>query len=233
MADESATPSPPGGGSTLTKSRMEAISDGVMAFAMTLLVVDLAVRPPGSPLHQFLRSWPSYLAYLISFLTIGGAWIAHSGLTDSLEGVDRIFLRLNLVFLMLIAFLPFPTSLVGDALRETAGAERVATVVYGTTLLAIRLMFIVLSGYTRHTDLRQTGSADADMQEATKNFRYVVVGYLITIAVSLLFPVVAVVLYLVIALYLFVPFRAVAQELTGRRANSARPPAGPGGGGSA
>jgi uncharacterized membrane protein len=125
---------------------MEALSDGVMAFAMTLLVVDLALKPPGSPLDQFLGAWPSYLAYVISFLTIGGAWIAHGGLTDNLDRVDRILLRLNLMFLMLIAFLPFPTRLVGDALHQTAGAERVATVVYGTTLLAIRLMFFALSG---------------------------------------------------------------------------------------
>jgi len=217
LADENGTSNPPGRGSTLTKNRMEAISDGVLAFAMTLLVVDLALRPPGSPLRQFLQAWPSYLAYLISFLTIGGAWIAHSGLTDSLERVDRIFLRLNLLFLMLIAVLPFPTRLVGDALQKTVGAERVATVVYGTALLAIRLMFIALSGYTRHTDLRRAGTEDADMKEATSKFRYILVGYLITIAVSSLLPLLAVVLYLAIAVYLFVPFREVARELMGRR----------------
>ena len=56
----------------LSKNRMEGFSDGVFGFAITLLVVDLAVRPPGTPLQQVLHAWPSYLAYLTSFLTIGG-----------------------------------------------------------------------------------------------------------------------------------------------------------------
>jgi len=87
---------------------MEGFSDGVLAFAITLLVVDIAVRPPGSPSQEFFHAWPSYLAYLVSFFTIGGAWIAHHGLTDELDRIDQIFLRLNLLFLLAIAFLPFP-----------------------------------------------------------------------------------------------------------------------------
>ena len=88
MADEDAGPRK---GATLGKGRMEAFSDGVLAIAITLLVLDVAIRPPGSPLKQFLRGWPSYLAYLVSFLTIGGVWIIHHGLTDGLDRVDQIF----------------------------------------------------------------------------------------------------------------------------------------------
>ncbi len=135
----------PASRSLLSKDRMEALSDGVLAFAMTLLVVDLAVRPPGSPLHQFLAAWPAYLVYLISFLTIGSGWIAHNALTDGIDRVDRIFLRINLLFLMLVAFLPYPTRLVGASLHESTGAERVATGVYGLSLLAIRVVFFALT----------------------------------------------------------------------------------------
>ena len=76
---------------TLDKGRMEGFSDGVLAFAITLLVVDIALRPPGSPTQQFFHAWPSYVAYLVSFLTIGAAWIAHHGLTDELDRVDPLF----------------------------------------------------------------------------------------------------------------------------------------------
>jgi TMEM175 potassium channel family protein len=117
---------------------MEAFSDGVFAFAATLLVIDLAIHPPGSPLDQVLHAWPSYVAYLISFLTIGAAWLAHTAMTDRLERTDSIFLRLNLLLLLVVTFLPFPTGLVGDALREP-GSERVFVTMYGLTLLAIRL----------------------------------------------------------------------------------------------
>ena len=167
MADDEETASSRSS-SRLTKTRMEALSDGVLAIAMTLLVLDLALQPPGSPVEQFFREWPAYLAYLISFLTIGGAWIAHNALTDGLERVDRIFLRLNLLFLMLIAFLPFPTRLVGEALHEGTGAERLATVVYGISLLAIRLVFFGLTVYSRRMHLRRASSEDADMQEMGK-----------------------------------------------------------------
>jgi uncharacterized membrane protein len=63
---------------------MEALSDGVFGFAATLLVVDIALHPPGTPLEQALHAWPSYLAYIVSFLTIGAAWLGHTQLTDRL-----------------------------------------------------------------------------------------------------------------------------------------------------
>ena len=118
---------------------MEAFSDGVFAIAITLLVLDVAVHPPGTPLEQVLHAWPAYVAYVVSFLTIGAAWLAHTTLTDRLAHSDSIFLRLNLLLLLVVAFLPFPTRLVADALQHT-GAERVAVTFYGLTLLAIRVL---------------------------------------------------------------------------------------------
>ena len=91
----------------LGKGRMEAFSDGVFAIAITLLVLDVAVHPPGTPLEQVLHAWPAYVAYVVSFLTIGAAWLAHTSLTDRLAQSDSIFLRLNLLVLLVVAFLPF------------------------------------------------------------------------------------------------------------------------------
>jgi hypothetical protein len=67
----------------------------VFGFAATLLVLDIALRPPGTPLQQLLHAWPGYLAYLASFLTIGGAWLLHTALTDHLARADSLFLRPN------------------------------------------------------------------------------------------------------------------------------------------
>ena len=77
-----------------------------------------------------LHAWPSYLAYLISFLTIGGAWLAHTGLTDQLERIDPVILRLNLLVLLAVTFLPFPTRLTA-ALHNTSG-ERVFVTMFGS-----------------------------------------------------------------------------------------------------
>ena len=111
----------------------------MFAIAITLLVLDVAVHPPGTPLEQVLHAWPADAANIVSFLTIGAAWLAHTALTDRLAQSDSIFLRLNLLFLLVVAFLPFPTRLVADALQHT-DAERVAVTFYGLTLLAIRVV---------------------------------------------------------------------------------------------
>lgn len=77
----------------LVKSRLEAFSDGVFAIAATLLVLDISVHPPGTPLEQVLAAWPAYRAYVVSFLTIGLAWLGHTAMTDWLERTDSLFLR--------------------------------------------------------------------------------------------------------------------------------------------
>lgn len=194
-------------GATLSTSRMEALSDGVIAIAITLLVLEVAVRPPGSPLRQFLRGWPSYLAYVVSFVTIGAAWIGHHALTERLERADPVLLRLNLLFLLLIGFLPFPTRMVADSLSEGTDAERVAAVVYGVTLLAIRLVFFAMDTYTRREHLVSRGAGDADLQEARRKFRVSIVAYGVGIALAFLAPLVAVGFYFGIALFLVLPFR--------------------------
>jgi uncharacterized membrane protein len=164
-----------------------------------------------------LEAWPSYLAYVVSFLTIGSAWIDHNALTDRLERVDTVLLRLNLLFLLLVAFLPFPTRLVAESLHETLAPERVATVVYGITLLAIQLMFAGMDGYTRREHLLLAGVADPDLRDQRRKFRYVVVAYLITILLAVAVPAVAVAFYFAIAIFLVVPFRAVFRVLSGKQ----------------
>lgn len=196
---------------------MEEFSDGVMGFAITLLVVDIAVRPPGSPSEQFFNAWPSYLAYLVSFFTIGAAWIAHHGLTDGLDRVDSIFLRLNLLFLLAIAFLPFPTRLLVEGLDKSTAWQRLGVVVFGLTLLLIRLLFAALSAYVRNAQLRRAGVDDPDLDEAHKKFKFVIVAYVVIILFGLLLPKPAIFLYFAVALFLIVPFRTVARAISGAR----------------
>jgi uncharacterized membrane protein len=121
---------------------------------------------------------------------------------------------LNLLFLLAVSFLPFPTRLVADALDKTTSWQRVAAVVYGCTLLAIRLLFAALSAYVRRAHLRSPGVHDPDLEEARKKFRFAVAAYLVAILLSVLLPIVAIVLYFAIALVMIVPFRTVAREIS-------------------
>jgi Endosomal/lysosomal potassium channel TMEM175 len=86
----------PRGRQFLGTDQLAAFSDGVFAIAATLLVLDIAVHPPGTPLQQVLHAWPAYLAYVVSFLTIGAAWLVHTALTGRLARSDPIFLQIKL-----------------------------------------------------------------------------------------------------------------------------------------
>src|SRR3954453_10514809 len=89
---------------TMDIRRVEAFSDGVFAIAITLLVLELGV-PEGSAdlLRAFLDQWPAYLAYVISFSTIGAVWLAHSAVTSYLDRADPRLIRMNLLLLLLVA----------------------------------------------------------------------------------------------------------------------------------
>jgi uncharacterized membrane protein len=129
---------------SLRTSRMEALSDGIFAIASTLLVLDLAIPAVSSDVgHSLLHQWPTYLAYLVSFATIGNAWLNHSVITEYLERADAILLRLNLVLLFFVSVLPYPAHMLAEYL-SSENAERIAVTVYGLNLLAI-------SGFTSLT----------------------------------------------------------------------------------
>jgi TMEM175 potassium channel family protein len=210
---------PPRGRRVLSKDRMEGFSDGVFGFAATLLVLDLAVHPPGTPLQQVLHAWPGYLAYVVSFLTIGGTWLLHTALTDQLARTDQLFLRLNLLLLLVVVFLPFPTGLVAEHLHNSSG-ERVYVTLYGLTLLAIRLLGSALDAYARHEHLYSRKGEGEELHSTQRKFLPVVIGYVIAILIGLALPVAAVAIYFGLAVYLVVPFREAARVL--RRRHSTR-----------
>jgi uncharacterized membrane protein len=211
----------PRGRRVLSKDRMEGFSDGVFGFAATLLVLDIALRPPGTPLQQLLHAWPGYLAYLVSFLTIGVSWLLHTALTDQLTGVDQLFLRLNLLVLLVVVFLPFPTGLVADALRhDDISGERVYVTLYGLTLLAISLLGSALDAYARYQHLYSPAQEGEELHRTQRKSLPAVIGYVIAILIGLALPVAAVALYFGLAVYLVVPFREAARVL--RRRHSAR-----------
>jgi uncharacterized membrane protein len=127
-------------------ARVEAFSDGVFAIAITLLVLEIRVPPPhltghGSTLlPALLNLWPSYLGYLISFVTIGIMWVNHHSMFTLIRGTDRYFLLLSVFFLMCIAFLPFPTALLAEYLSEPKG-RRVAVASYSASFVLIALAY--------------------------------------------------------------------------------------------
>ena len=198
---------------SLRTSRMEAFSDGIFAIASTLLVLDLAVPKVSSDVGRSLvEQWPTYLAYLVSFATIGNAWLNHSVITEYLERADAILLRLNLVLLFFVSVLPFPTHMLAEYL-SSENAERIAVTVYGLNLLAIGAFTSLTWHYAVAEHLVRRDNKEEDVRAISAKLDPSLASYAVGIGIGLLWPQVAVVLYLVIALFVVIPFRAVFRRL--------------------
>ena len=127
--------------------RTEAFSDGVFAIAITLLILEVNV--PETAFDNLWRGiidqWPSYLAYATSFITIGGIWLAHHGIFRRLQYANTRLMLINLLLLMAVSFLPFPTKLLAEAIHNS-DAERAAVIFYGASLLVISTLLSALWG---------------------------------------------------------------------------------------
>ncbi len=207
MSDEQ----PPGGGAlrrALSTGRLEAFSDGVYAIAITLLVLDIAVPAHAGShlLHSLVHQWSAYLAYVVSFSTIGASWLGHNVITEYLDRADATFIRLNLLLLAFVAFLPFPTRLFADYIGEDQ-PERVAATIYGIFLLLSSTLLWVLWRYAVRASLVRPDLADEEVQLLTQRLTPGLGGYVVLIVAGLFVPVVAVIGYLGIALFYIIPFR--------------------------
>ena len=123
--------------------RVESFSDGVFAVAITLLIFSLLPIGQGALSYRTLGlAWPQYAAYVVSFLTIGIMWMNHHVLFSHVRLVDRPLMLLNLLLLMGVVAIPFPTALVAEHLiGRNASGGRPAAVVYGLVMVVISLFY--------------------------------------------------------------------------------------------
>jgi uncharacterized membrane protein len=187
-------------------SRLEAFSDGVFAIAGTLLVLELRVPADTTELSTALvRLWPAYAAYLVSFLTIGIIWVNHHTLLEHCKRVDRRFLYLNLLLLIAVGIVPFPTALVGQYILSTDGATA-ALVVYGGGGLLIAVAFTGVFLYATH-DRRLVGDK-AEARRIRGEGRLFPIGlaaYTLGIALAFFAPVASLAVYGLTALFYALP----------------------------
>jgi len=132
----------------MTKGRLEAFSDGVLAIAITLLTLDLPVPLPGSPAVEehglawaLAESWPKLAAYVVSFAVIGIIWVNHHGLINRIAVVDRTLLFINLLLLLFVAAIPWATNLFAEYLKEGGRDSHIAAAVYSANALCVALAF--------------------------------------------------------------------------------------------
>lgn len=131
--------------------RIEAFSDGVFAIAITLLILEVKVPEikAGHLAEELLHLWPSYFGFLISFVVIGIVWINHHNTFKLVERSDHNFLVLNLFLLLGVSFIPFPTAVLAESIRENH-EQQVAAILYSGTMLAVGLAYNFLWRYASH-----------------------------------------------------------------------------------
>ena len=199
----------------MNTGRLETFADGVFAIAATLLILSVDGHfgscAPADPLaKQLLCSWPSYVAYVVSFLTIGIIWVNHHTVMDQIDHADRTLLMLTVGFLMIVAFIPFPTRLVAESIQ--GDGAKAATIAYGLTLTLTAVLFNAVWFYAARDG--RLLRADADPLTVRGISRTFVFGpwiYLAVTAVAARYPVAG-----AIGFGLFALFWVIESSIFGR-----------------
>ena len=121
----------------------------------------------GDFLHAVLDQWPSYLAYVVSFATVGAIWLAHSAMSEFLDHADVWLMRINLLLLLLVSFLPFPSRLLAESFGHR-DAGKVASTVYGLTLLSATLAMSAMWRHARSRNLVRPDAGDEELVTLTR-----------------------------------------------------------------
>src|SRR5215471_962851 len=182
--------------------RAEAFSDGVFAIAITLLVLSLVVSGHGTLTSQLLAAWPRYFAYVVSFLTIGIMWMNHHTILAHVQRVDRPFLVINLLLLMGIVAIPFPTALVADNLTGTGANAHAAAVTYGLVMIAISLGFAGLWIYVvTHASALGAAMPPEALRQSIPGFTGGLIAYVGATLIAFFSPVAALIIFGLLAVY--------------------------------
>lgn len=190
-------------------TRLEAFSDGVFAIAITLLVLEIKVPPPSTALGvELLQLWPSYLAYVVSFLAIGAIWLNHHVMFQHIVRVDRTLLLLNVLHLMPIAFLPFPTAVLAEAFHRGTD-EPIAAAFYGGILTAISIFVNAMWWYAACGDrLLDTHLTAEAARQIGRQFLVGLLVYAIATLIALVIPWLALLIYLLLIVFYLWPRRS-------------------------
>jgi uncharacterized membrane protein len=191
----------------VSTTRLEAFSDGVFAIAITLLVLELGVDTATHDLgKELIHIWPSYLAYVTSFLTVGVIWVNHHSLFNYVDHVDRGLLFLNTLLLLVVAFTPFPTRLIAEFLRGSSANERTAALAYGITFVIMAVIFQLLWRWiATGRRLIRPEIPQEDVDDITRTFVPGIPIYAGATLVAFASPIASIILYLAIALFYALP----------------------------
>lgn len=187
----------------MNTSRVEAFSDGVFAVAITLLVLQFTVPEvaSGKLLATVLGQWPQLVTYIATFLTVGVVWVNHHTIFRNLRAVDRTIQFINLVLLMTVVLLPYPTALLARYLNSGFDGS-VAAAFYAVVMTAMSVAFQFLVGWAlTHPSLLRPEVHAAPIGTVLPRFALGLVTYAISIGLAFVNTWLVVALYALTAVY--------------------------------
>jgi len=185
--------------------RVEAFSDGVIAIAITLLVLNLKVPDgePGTVVRHLLDQWTSYVAYLASFIFIGVVWVSHHALFTRIRGVDSGVLWRNLLLLLAVSVFPFPTATLAYAMQHgTRGDQFAAIMLYGLVSVVMGFTWLVMFDYLgRHDELVREDVAPGFFHEERRRAVFGIFSPVVAVAIGVVSPAVALAAFVLLPLF--------------------------------
>jgi uncharacterized membrane protein len=203
------------------RGRLEAFSDGVFAVAITLLALNLTVAGPGhgTPLLQQLgQRWPTFVAYLISFFTIGIIWVNHHGLLRNIVAVDRTLLYLNLVLLLFVVVIPFATATMAEYLTLGDQDSHIAMALYAGVFEGMSLAFCGIFAWMLGEGRTHRPVPREARVEAWLRFGLGLLFYLVAFAVGFISAPAALAIIGLVAVYYMIGPTSATRRRTGDRA---------------
>jgi uncharacterized membrane protein len=194
----------------MSPGRLHALVDGVVAIAITLLVLDLP-HPRGSEdlARDLLDEWPAYIAYAVSFATVGVVWIEHTGMMSAVRHVNRRFIERTLVFLFFVSIVPWPTSLAAEYVREGGAQARTATLLFAGTMTLMGLGVTLGWRYLAANEDLVVEPARSALPAAARRSLLGTLAYVPALVLALLLPLAALVVTGAIAAYFALSHTAV------------------------
>lgn len=188
--------------------RLEALSDGVFAIAITLLIIEIGVpHVEGSEKlgDALLRLWPSYFGYGVSFITIGVMWANHHQIFKDVAKTDHALTVLNLLLLMCIGFIPFPTAVLAEYMRNDDQMLD-AVLLFGATFAITATVFNGLWVYvTRHRELIDEHVSEARIRSRTRRYLPGPLLYGVTLPLAFISPWISIAMYGALAVFYLIP----------------------------
>ena len=186
----------------MDRGRLEAFSDGVLAVAITLLVLDLHIEVGGKSLgSQLLDEWPSFAAYVLSFFVIGVIWVNHHALFSLASRVDRTVMFANLVLLFWVTTIPFTTSTLASYLRADGSDARYAVILYGLSMEGMSIGFTLILRHLLKFRLTVRPVGVEQGRRAVARFGLGLIVYPVIMVVGLFSPIAMLVLYGILTIY--------------------------------